>query len=84
LAADKVAEITDEIRAFSKVVAISGALKVVTADPDDDAVFECAILGQAEFIVSGDRHLLNLGSYQSVQIVKAADFLERLQSSPRT
>jgi putative PIN family toxin of toxin-antitoxin system len=82
LAGDKVAEITDEIRAFSKVIAISGTLKAVAADPDDDAVLECAVLGQAQFVVSGDRHLLDLRSFQGVQIVRAADFLERLQNSP--
>ncbi|MEK7685378.1 MAG: PIN domain-containing protein [Verrucomicrobiota bacterium] len=36
----KAAETTNEIRAFSKVIAVPGILKVIAADPDDDAVLE--------------------------------------------
>ena len=79
----KATESIDEIRAFSKVVSIPGTLKVVAADPDDDAVLECAVLGQAQYLVSGDRHLLALGNYQGIQIVKAADFLTLLQNAPK-
>jgi putative PIN family toxin of toxin-antitoxin system len=78
----KAAEVADEIRAFSQVVVIAGALKVVAADPDDDAVVECALSGQAGFIVSGDRHLLDLGNYQGIEILTAAAFLARLAQTP--
>lgn len=81
--AAKAAEATDEIRAFSKVVSIPGTLRVVTDDPDDDAVLECGVEGQANYLVSGDRHLLSLDSYQNIQIVKAVDFLALLQSTPK-
>ncbi len=80
--AGQATETTDEIRVFSRVVAISGALKVVAADSDDDAVLECAVIGQAQYLVSGDRHLLALGNYQRIQIVTAAEFLALLQSAP--
>lgn len=79
LDARRAAETTSEIRAFSVVVTIPGTLKVIAADPDDDAVVECAVVGQAQYIVSGDRHLLALGNYQGIQIVTAADFLVLLQ-----
>jgi len=83
LDAQKVAEIADEIRAFSKVVAIPGILKIVTADPDDDAVLECAVVGDAQFLVSGDHHLLDLGNYSGIQIIKAAEFLVLIQNPPK-
>ena len=82
--ATKVTETTDEIRAFCKVIVIPGTLKVVAADPDDDPVVECAVVGQAHFIVSGDRRLLALGKYEGIQIVKAADFLTLIHSAPKT
>ena len=75
LSPEQAATVTNEIRAFSKTVLIAGALKVVAADPDDDAILECAVAGKAEFIVSGDHHLLDLKTYQGIQIVTAADFL---------
>ena len=81
LDAEKTAEATNEIRAFSKVITISGTLRAVAADPDDDAVLECAVVGQAEYLVSGDRHLLALGNYQAIRIMKATEFLMLLQNA---
>ena len=83
LEAGQAAEAAEEIRAFSKVIAVPGALKVIAADPDDDAILECAVVGQAQYLVSGDRHLLAFGSYQGIQIVKAAEFLKLIQAAPK-
>jgi putative PIN family toxin of toxin-antitoxin system len=76
LDAAQAAEIHEEICAFSKLVTVTGTLRVVAADPDDDPVVECAIIGQAQFIVTGDHHLLSLEKYGEIKILKAADFLE--------
>jgi putative PIN family toxin of toxin-antitoxin system len=51
---------------------------VVEADPDDDAVLACAAAARAEAIVSGDRHLLELGAYEGIPILSAAQLLARL------
>ena len=55
LDASKTAEITGEIRAFSRLIAVPGTLKVIVADLDDDAVLECAVVGQAQYssVVTG-------------------------------
>jgi uncharacterized protein len=50
--------------------------KVVDADPDDDKFIGCALAAKAGYIVSGDKHLLDLKNYQGIQIMKAAMFLE--------
>jgi predicted nucleic acid-binding protein len=72
-------QVTDtigDLLTFLRLVTITHFLKVVTADPDDDKVVECAVVGGATHIVTGDRrHLLPLGSYQGIAIVSAADFL---------
>ena len=65
----------DEVQNFSQLVAITNTLKGVSADPDDDMVLECALVGRATYIITGDKHLLSLGNYQDILIVKAADFL---------
>ena len=39
-------------------------LEVIKDDPDDNRVLECAAAGEANSIVSGDRHLLQLRSYE--------------------
>lgn len=51
---------------------------VVFADPDDDHVVACALAAQADLMVSGDSHLLNLKAYQGIPIVTAAEALTRL------
>lgn len=52
-------------------------LQVVTDDPDDDRVLECAVAGKADFVVSGDRHLLRLGTCERISIVTVRQFLSR-------
>lgn len=82
LEAERAAEVAGEIRAFSVLIPTTGTVKVVVADPDDDVVVECAVLGQAQFIVSGDRHLLALGIHQGIRIITAADFLKLVEQTP--
>ncbi len=47
----------------------------VCRDPNDDMVLECAALAGAQVIVSGDKDLLTLGSYEGIRIVTPAEFL---------
>jgi len=57
---------------------------VIADDPDDDAVLACAVAAGAEFIVSGDPHLLKLKQYQNIRIVTAPQLLEELSLSKET
>lgn len=51
---------------------------IIESDPDDDKFLLCALTGTCDFIISGDRHLLELKSYHGIKIVTPADFLERI------
>ena len=51
-------------------------LRHVAADPADDRVLECAVAAQADFILSGDKHLLNLKSFGKIPILAPGDFLK--------
>jgi putative PIN family toxin of toxin-antitoxin system len=66
------------IRNFSEMVHPKERLEVIADDPDN-RILECAVEGQAEFIISGDKHLLNLKAYQRIAIVTPVDFLESCQ-----
>ncbi len=72
---DKTQSAVDEILNFSRMVEISGTLKAVLNDADDDMVIECAVVGNASHIVTGDKHLLSLVKYQDIAIAKATDFV---------
>lgn len=50
----------------------------IAADPADNHVLEAAIAGEVAAIVSGDRHLLGLGTWREIPIQKPADFLQTL------
>ena len=72
-------QVTDtvaDLLGFLRLVEITNTLKVIDVDADDDKVIECAVVGSATHIVTGDRrHLLPLRSYQGILIVTAANFL---------
>jgi putative PIN family toxin of toxin-antitoxin system len=66
------------IRNFSEMVHPKESLEVI-ADAPDNHILECAMEGQAEFIISGDKHLLKLKAYQGIAIVTPVNFLESWQ-----
>ena len=49
----------------------------VCRDPDDDKFIECAVDARALYIVSGDKDLLDIKSFEGVEIVTATEFCER-------
>ena len=50
----------------------------MTHDPDDDLFVTAAVEGQADYIVSGDPHLLDLGEYLGVKIVSPRELVVHL------
>jgi len=73
-------EVVEQFAALAQVVEVSVSVTVITADPDDNNVLSCALAAQADYIVSGDRHLLDLASYEGVEILDAAQFLVKVFS----
>lgn len=73
--------IRDLLSKFRKVACVTKdlfRLKVVEEDPADDKFLACALEGKADFLVSGNRHLLGLGKYYSVRVVSVENFLKIL------
>jgi uncharacterized protein len=61
-----------------EVVPIASQLNVVERDPDDNKFIECAVDGQCQYIISKDRDLLDLVSYQDIRIISVNEFLQIL------
>lgn len=53
-------------------------LQVVKDDPDDNKFIECAVELDCKVIVSGDRHLREIGRYIDIEILSPREFWERL------
>jgi putative PIN family toxin of toxin-antitoxin system len=44
-------------------------------DLDDIMFLELAVAGRADYLVSGDKHLLKVGKYRGGRVIKPADFI---------
>jgi putative PIN family toxin of toxin-antitoxin system len=69
--------IVSSIRSVSDVILTKTKVNVCE-DEDDNRVLECALDGNADYIVTGDIDLLNLREYKGIDIVKVGDFLKIL------
>jgi putative PIN family toxin of toxin-antitoxin system len=54
------------------------SISVITEDPEDDTVLVTAVESKASHVVSGDKHLLDLGQYRGIRIVTPSEMLELL------
>jgi len=66
--------ILDHILELGRFVSVSSRIEI-SQDKDDDKFIECAVDGQADYIISGDKHLLNLGVYRGIKIITTIQFL---------
>lgn len=69
--------IVGELRRMATMATPQAVPRVIEQDADDDHVLACALAGQADLIVSGDKHLLGLGGqYEGIRIVAPAVAVE--------
>ncbi len=66
------------IQLNSRLVEPNIKLHIIDEDAQDNKILECAQAAQADIIVSGDKHLLNLGKYKKTKIVTAREFFDSL------
>jgi len=51
-------------------------LDIIKEDPEDNKVLECALFGKADYIVTGDKHLLKLCKFNNIKILTPIEFLK--------
>ncbi|HGJ66184.1 TPA: putative toxin-antitoxin system toxin component, PIN family [bacterium] len=75
--ANQITDTIADLMSFLRLVKISNSLKFLADDPADDKVLECALIANADYIITGDRrHLLPLGNYKGIKIYTASDFIK--------
>jgi len=62
-------------RMFADIVKPESSIETVEKDPDDDRVLECAVAAKADFIISGDQHLLEFEEFQGIEILSPTAFV---------
>ena len=76
---EKIRAFIEDLAHLAILVPAERTLTVISEDPSDNRYLECAIAGEAEYIVSGDRHLLQLGAYREIRILMPRAFLDVLK-----
>ena len=72
-------EINDVINAifyFTHLIEPVEKVKIIKEDPKDDEILDCALACNAKFIISQDKHLLNLKKFRNVNIISPEEFLK--------
>lgn len=67
-----------EVLPYCEPVEITTRLQIINQDPADNKFLELAVDGKADTIMSGDKHLLGLASYEGIEIISVAEFLKRI------
>lgn len=78
---EKIEQLITSISNLATTFKTSPRLKVLSDDPDN-RILECALDAAAEFVVTGDKHLLDLTRYQDIEIIKLSAFLAMLHQTP--
>ena len=73
-------QVVEALRGSAEVVESHRQLSICH-DEMDNRVIACAIDGRADYIITGDLHLLGLRSYQTVKIMTVSDFLSHFERS---
>jgi putative PIN family toxin of toxin-antitoxin system len=72
-------EVVEAIGYFISILTVvdpKTKLDVVHEDSADNRVLECALEAKADYVVSGDQHLLKLGEYRNIRISRAPELLK--------
>lgn len=67
-----------ELQELCTVVMSTKAVRAIADDPDDNRILECAFAAEADVIVSGDAHVLELGQWRGISIRSPAAFIAEL------
>lgn len=68
--------ILNALRTYAVITPSQMQISVIKEDPDDNMFIIAAIEGDAEYIISGDRHLLEIGCFGEVKIISPSEFYQ--------
>ncbi len=70
-------EVSKKILKMVKTCYSEIEVKIIKDDPTDNIFLACALSAKVDFIISGDKHLLTLKSFQNIQILSPKEFLRQ-------
>jgi len=76
---DQITDYLSLIISGSTVMNVADYPEVIRVDPDDDVVLASALEGEADYIVTGDKHLLLIREYCKMKIITVKQILAILE-----
>jgi putative PIN family toxin of toxin-antitoxin system len=67
-----------ELLRWAEPVDVTSRVDAVKSDPPDNRFLELAADGKADLLVSGDSHLLDLGTWRNIPVLTVREFVERI------
>ena len=71
----EIGEILERVLQFLTLVTPIKKVDVIKEDADDNKIIDCALESKAEYIISYDKHLLNLKEYNGTKIIRPEEML---------
>lgn len=71
-----ITRILELITIYSELVETGNIEVTICEDPDDDKFIACALAGNCEIIVSGNKHLLKVSGFQNIRVITPRRFCD--------
>ena len=68
--------IYEELLPYTRNIKVKKRVNIIKEDPSDNIFLECALERRADYIISGDKHLLQLKQYKSIEIISFREFIK--------
>jgi putative PIN family toxin of toxin-antitoxin system len=80
---ERLRDMRAQVARFTVRISQTETLDVVKSEASDNRILECAVAAGSEFVVTGDDHLLRLGTFRGIVLVTVADFLVQFSGARR-
>lgn len=79
---EDISRIMEKILSFVTLTKPKKKIDIVKADPDDNRILECAVESASKYIITYDKHLLNLGEHKGIKIIQPEKAMDIFQAAP--
>ena len=81
LSIQEIDDIIDSFVHFTHMIEPKEKFDIIKEDPSDNRILECAVASKATFIISYNKHLLNLKEFNGIKILTPKQFLDLIRKN---
>lgn len=74
-------DILNTLLSLSEIYDVDDTVFLIDEDPEDNKFLACAFAAGAKYLISGDKHLLNVKNFRGIRIMSPQDFLKEIKTS---